>query len=325
VTSQFAEIKKSLPSLGVGLGLRRELAADTFEHADQIDWLEFVPENYMSVGGAARERLERARSAFPIVSHGVNLSLGTTDEINDEYIASISRLLDGVDSPWWSDHLCFTSHSNLYMHDLLPLPFSREAVKHVGRRAREVQERVGRPLLLENISFYMQMPGSEMTEPQFLAEVLEEADCGLLLDVNNIYVNCLNHKFDPYEYLDSIPLERTIQIHLAGHSHSSNVIIDTHGAAVVQPVFDLLEYVLKRTEVKAVMLERDQNFPAFPKLLAELEQIRQIIEKTQPAVLDSKRRQQRSDYIQVQMQQDGAAVWREGKTKGREQVSALTA
>jgi len=316
MTGLFADIKKSLPNLGVGLGLRRELAGNTFENADQIDWLEFVPENYMGLGGAARERLERARRAFPLVSHGINLSLGSTDELNPEYITSISKLLDSVDSPWWSDHLCFTSYGGTYMHDLLPLPFSHEAVEHVAKRARQAQEQVGRPLLIENISFYMQMPGHEMTEAQFLAEVLEKADCGLLLDVNNIYVNSVNHGFDPYEFLNQIPLERTVQIHIAGHSHKNDVIIDTHGASVVEPVFALLRYVLERADVKAVMLERDQNFPAFKEILSELCEIRKIVKETRPQMLQHRDRA---------LPEVAGMQWREEKSKGREHAAVLSA
>jgi hypothetical protein len=318
MTAQFADIKKGLPSLGVGLGLRRELAQRTFENVDHIDWLEFVPENYMGLGGAARERLEKARSVFPLVSHGINLSIGTTDDIDREYIRSIKQLLDSVDSPWWSDHLCFTSQGGVYMHDLLPLPFSKEAVKHVAQRARMVQEMVGRPFLFENISFYMNMPGMEMTDAQFLSEVLEESDCGLLLDVNNIYVNSLNHKFDPYQYVDQIPLERTVQIHVAGHSQKQDVVIDTHGAPVVQPVFELLRYVLQKCEVKAVMIERDQNFPAISELIGELDQIRAIVRETQPQMLARTRR--------THAGKDDRTPWiEEGRGKGREHASIVSA
>lgn len=306
--------------MGVGLGLRRELAQQTFEHSNQIDWLEFVPENYMGLGGAAKNRLERARSEFPLVSHGINLSIGSVDEINEEYIRSIRELLNLVDSPWWSDHLCFTSYGGVYMHDLLPLPFSREAVKHVAQRARKVQEMVGRPFLFENISYYMNMPGSEMTDAQFISEVLQESDCGLLLDVNNIYVNSLNHKFDPYEYLKQLPLERTVQIHIAGHSDKADVVIDTHGSAVVQPVFDLLRFVLQRTEVKAVMLERDQNFPSFDELLGELGQIREIVREFQPQMLSKEREKQ----VESRKKQP-AATYTEGRAKGREHVSVVSA
>jgi uncharacterized protein (UPF0276 family) len=177
------------------------------------------------------------------------------------------------------------------MHDLMPLPFSREAVKHVAERIHIVQETIERPFLIENITFYMRVPGSEMTEAQFLSEVLERADCGLLLDINNVYVNSLNHKFDPYEFIDQIPLDRTVQVHLAGHKHAKQfaTYLDTHGAPVVEPVFDLLSYALKRTDVKAVLLERDQNFPAdFEDMLRELDQIRNVIEEAQPQMLKRK-------------------------------------
>ena len=285
MSSGFLAAKKQMPNLGVGLGLRRELAAETFENKGQIDFLELVPENYMDLGGRIRERLDIALENFPLVTHGVNLSIGSTDQLSAEYLASISRLLNKINAPWWSDHLCFASIANSYLHDLLPLPLSAEALKHVVKRVKVVQEKVKRPFLLENISYYMQMPGSQMDEVDFLSEVLEKADCGLLLDVNNVYVNSVNHNFDPYAYIDRLPLERTVQVHVAGHGHGDELLIDTHGAAVIEPVFELLEYVLKRTEVKAVMLERDQNYPEFSEILAELGQIREIIERVQPALL----------------------------------------
>lgn len=170
------------------------------------------------------------------------------------------------------------------MHDLLPLPHSKEAVDHIAKRIKEAQNLVGRPFLLENISYYMNVPETEMTEWQFLSEVIEKADCGLLLDVNNVYVNSVNLNFDPYIYLNNIPLERVVQIHVAGHTLQDDVIIDSHGNAVIEPVFALLEYVLKRSDVKAVMLERDQNYPQFEDLLKELARIRSIAEAAQPAL-----------------------------------------
>lgn len=284
MTNQFLAAKKQLPNLGIGLGLRRELANETLDNANKIDWLELVPENYMGLGGAARARLEKVASRFPLVSHGVNLSLGSTDELNAEYLTALKRLLNKIDSPWFSDHLCFTSVDGVYMHDLLPLPFSIEAAKHCARRAQEVQHKLDRPFLIENISAYMHMPGGQMTEAQFLSTVLEEADCGMLLDVNNVYVNSQNHNFDPFEFLKQIPLERTVQIHVAGHSTGEGMIIDTHGSAVIEPVFQLLKFVLERTDVKAVMIERDQNFPEFSELIGELSSIRKIAAEVQPTL-----------------------------------------
>lgn len=276
MAGDFLSLKRNLPELGIGLGLRRELAMETLEHRADIDWLEVIPENYMNIGGATRDRLDAVRTLFPVVSHGINLSIGSTDELNKEYLKSLKVLLDEVDAPWFSDHICFTSFDGVYMQDLLPLPFSKEAVNHIAERARIVQDFIGRPFLLENISFYMQMPGHEMHETDFISEILEKADIGLLLDVNNVYVNSINHSFDPCAYLDKLPLERVVQIHVAGHKKIGDYIIDTHGEAVIEPVFEILKYALQRADVKAVMLERDQNFPDFAELLAELQQLRAI-------------------------------------------------
>ncbi|CAN5578649.1 DUF692 domain-containing protein [soil metagenome] len=315
MTDKFLAAKKQLPNLGIGLGLRRELANETFDNANKIDWLELVPENYMGLGGAARQRLEKVASRFPLVSHGVNLSLGSTDELNAEYLAALKKLLDKVDAPWFSDHLCFTSVDGVYLHDLLPLPFSKEAVKHCAKRARQVQHAVGRPFLIENISAYMFMPGGEMTEAQFLSSVLEEGDCGMLLDVNNVYVNSQNHNFDPFEFMKQIPLERTVQIHVAGHSTGPGTIIDTHGSKVIEPVYELLKFVLARADVKAVMIERDQNFPEFSELLGELARIREIATEVQPTLASVNR-------AHLSFESSAPVI---ESTKGREHVGPLSA
>jgi len=275
----FLASKRDLPVLGVGLGLRSEIARETFGRSESIDWLEFTPENYLGFGGITRSRLEEAGTAFPLVSHGVSLSIGGTDPLDMNYLKALKALLDQFDVPWWSDHLCFTSANGRSTHDLLPLPWSKEAVDHIVKRVRTVQEYIGRPFLLENISFYMTMPGAEMTEAQFLGEILEKADCGLLFDVNNAYVNSINHGFDPVEYMNQLPLERIVQIHIAGHLVHSRKIIDTHGEAIVEPVYELLSQVLGRIRVNAILLERDQNFPPFEQLLTELATIRRIADE----------------------------------------------
>ncbi len=269
MSSEFLAAKARMPNLGIGLGLRRELATQIFASSASIDWLELVPENYMNLGGHARSRLDQAKNKFPLVTHGVNLSIGSTDELNSEYLSQLSQLLDYIDAPWWSDHLCFTSVSGSYLHDLLPLPLSVEAVLPclAFKRARKsAQEMVGRPMLLENISYYMHMPDSHLAETDFICQILSSADCGLLLDVNNVYVNSINLNFDPYKFIDQLPLDRVVQMHIAGHGRSDDLLIDTHGASVIEPVYQLLEYVLQRTEVKAILLERDQNFPDFAEI-----------------------------------------------------------
>ncbi len=290
MTVSFASIKQSLPYLGVGIGLRRDLAEEIFAHAEEIDWLEFVPENYMGVGGRSRQLLDEAGRRFPLVSHGVGLSLGSTDPLDNRYLDQLKDLVTGVSSPWWSDHLCFSSAEGIQLHDLLPLPFSREAIDHTVGRIEAVRKHVGLPFLIENISYYMKMPGCEMSEAEFLSSVLEESDCGLLLDINNVYVNSVNHQFDPYEYLDSIPLERTVQIHVAGHKQGKRLIIDTHGAAVIDAVYNLLDYALARCDARAVMLERDQNFPEFDELLKEIKVIASIVSKYAPGTAGNQSR-----------------------------------
>jgi hypothetical protein len=293
------------------------MAAETIQNAEKIDWLEIIPENYMNLGGAAHARLNTVAECFPLVSHGVNLSIGSTDPLNEEYLSGLKQLVERADAPWFSDHLCFTSVGGVYMHDLLPLPCTREAVEHVSARIKHVQNYVGRPFLLENISFYMHMPGDEMTEAEFLSEILEKADCGLLLDVNNLYVNSRNHSFDAVDYLKRIPLERVVQIHMAGHSHVDDNVIDTHGAAVVDAVYDLLGEVLRRTRVHAVMLERDQHFPPFTEIIGELDRFREIASVAQPALANVKRDIKAVDVA------SSAQVF--APTKGRERAGALSA
>jgi len=289
MSSNFSKIKDQLPTLGIGLGFRKDMADDTLNNADRIDWLEIAPENYMGIGGRAHDLIEKAGERFPVISHGLNLSIGSTDDLNREYLRELKAVLDFVDAPWWSDHLCFASVEGAYMHDLLPLPFTREAVRHIAERIKIVQDYIERPFLFENISFYMYAPACEMTEAQFISEIAETADCGLLLDVNNVYVNAINHKFDPRKFIDQLPLERTVQIHVAGHKKIRDVIIDTHGAPVIEPVHELLAYVLERTVVKGLMLERDQNFPEFEEILGELDLLRTIAGRTQCALIEGSR------------------------------------
>jgi uncharacterized protein (UPF0276 family) len=319
MTCDFLDIKKGLPVIGVGLGLRRELAEETLDNSATIDWLEFVPENYMGLGGLAKERLAASQSLFPLVSHGVNLSIGSTDDLNAEYLKSLKDILDRSNSPWWSDHLCFTSVQGTYMHDLLPLPFTKEAVHHIAERIKRVQHYTERPFLIENISFYMNMPGAEMSDAQFMAEILEAADCGLLLDVNNVYVNSLNHNFDPLDYLNQIPLERTVQMHVAGHKRIGEYVIDTHGAALIEPVYKLFEYVLSKTKVHGVLLERDQNFPAFEELLQEIRALKQIALNVQPELGNAVNRFRKTATSPVATLSDGHYV------KGGRDLRAVSA
>ncbi len=277
----FQQQKSQLNPLGIGLGLRREMSKETFAHSHLIDFVEIAPENYIEIGGEARRRIRAAEGAFPIITHGLNLSIGSGDDLNFDYLRLLKNLLDEIDAPWWSDHLCFTSIDSVYIQDLLPVPFNKQISNHIVERIKRVQDFIGRPFLLENISFYMYMPGCEMPETEFISEILEKADCGLLLDVNNVIVNSINLKFDARDFVSKIPMDRVVQIHVAGHKKIGDYIIDTHGAPIIDPVYELLDFVLqhKDADVKGIMLERDQNFPEFSEIIAELEQLRKIANK----------------------------------------------
>ena len=271
---------RTCPVLGVGLGLRRPLLEDTLAASDAIDWLEFTPENFMGRGGKAKQMLVRAHAAYPLVSHGVSLSLGSVDLLNEQYLRDLEELFAWVDPPWFSDHLCFSSVNGHYFNDLMPLPRTMEAVRHVVQRIQALQDHFQRPFLIENISQYMQPPGDEMSDAEFITRIVETADCGLLLDVNNVYVNSFNHQFDAIDFLRQIPLERVVQIHVAGHHHFPEGLVDTHGAPVKDAVWELLRWVMARSRPGGVMLERDTEIPPLADLLPELDMIRHIWRET---------------------------------------------
>jgi uncharacterized protein len=271
----FIEVKKQLPFLGVGLGYRRSIKNKTLGAREHIDFLEVISEQYMNASIERLAELEEA-SDFQIIPHGVELSIGSVDTMDVAHLASLKRFFDRINAPWWSDHLSFTGADHSNVNSLLPLPFSKEAVEHVVKRVKTVQDYIHRPFLLENITAYVQLPGAEMTEAQFITEVLEKADCGMLLDVNNVYVNALNFGFDPFAFVDQLPLDRVVQIHIAGHRKEGDIVIDTHGAKISKPVYDLLAHVLHKTDVRAILLERDQHFPKFDSILKELDTIRDV-------------------------------------------------
>lgn len=282
MSSDFLNIKKSLPQLGVGLGLRRELAEEILQNTDKIDFLEIIPEQYMGKGGESKERLQRVCAAYTTVSHSVNLSLGSTDDLDREYLSALKDFVEEIQAPWFSDHVCFSSLGQVYYHELLPVPFNREMVAHMAARIKTVKSFIDCPFLIENTTFYLNVPGSTMTEAQFLSELLEQADCGLLLDVNNVYVNAFNHRLDPYKFFDQIPIERAVQVHMAGHKIKDDVVLDTHGAPIAEEVFDLLCYALSKTVINGITIERDQNIPAFAELADELSLLKAIAAGTNP-------------------------------------------
>ncbi len=262
--------------LGFGLGLRTDHYGDILETRPRVDWFEALSENYLVPGGKPLHFLDRIRADYPVVLHGVSLSIGSTDPLDRDYLKALKQLAQRVDPAWISDHLCWTGVAGKNLHDLLPLPYTLEAVEHIAARVREVQDFLGRQILLENVSSYVTFRGSEMSEWDFLSEIVRRADCHILLDVNNIYVSAFNHRFDALEFLKAIPVERVRQIHLAGHSNCGTHIIDTHDADIVDPVWDLYAAAVRRFGNVATMIERDDHIPPLADLVAELGRARDI-------------------------------------------------
>lgn len=260
---------------GIGLGLRYKLAKETLEHAPpELRWLEIHPENYMQRGGRFLSVLEQARERFPLATHGLTMGFGAVTPHERKYMEPLRAFLRDVKTPWHSDHLCFCGSGGVMLHDLLPLPFTREAIDTAVARVSEARDQLELPIAVENISYYAHPGTPEMDEVTFLLEVLERADAKLLLDVNNVFVNSQNHGFDPRAYIDRIPVERVVQIHVAGHLiRPDGLIIDTHGEAVRDEVFELLDHTLRRTGPVPVLLERDQNFPDFALLAEEVKRL----------------------------------------------------
>ena len=266
----------SLPYLGFGLGLRPDHYEAILATDPPVDWFELLSENYMVGGGKPLHYLDRIRANYPVVMHGVSLSIGSTDPLNADYLRDLKALAARVEPAWISDHLCWTGVDRTNLHDLMPLPYTEEAIAHVVARVRQVQDHLGRRILLENVSSYVTYTDSALTEWQFVREVAERADCLLLLDINNVYVSSFNHGFDPLQYLEGIPRERVQQFHLAGHRNLDTHIIDTHDEPVIDAVWDLYAAACRRFGPISTMIERDGNIPPLEVLLTELTHARAV-------------------------------------------------
>lgn len=264
-----------VPLAGVGLGLRREFI-DTFLSAEtHPDFIEIAPENWMGFGGRHAKLLAQCVEKAPLLCHGLSLSIGGPHPLNIEFIKQVKTFLQQYQVPIYSEHLSYT-HDGGYLYDLLPIPMTEAAVKYVAERILRVQDILGQRLVIENVSTYL-MPNAEMTEAEFVREVIEQADCELLLDVNNVYVNSINHGSDGYAFIQAMPKERIRYLHIAGHEQiSENLLIDTHGAEICDPVWELLQYTYQICGVKPTLLERDFNIPSWQQLQYELATIKKI-------------------------------------------------
>ncbi|MBT5766119.1 MAG: DUF692 domain-containing protein [Kordiimonadaceae bacterium] len=268
--------KTDKPFLGYGLGLRTEHYEEIFSSEPPIDWFEIISENFMVKGGRQLYHLDRIKEKYPLVMHGVSLSIGSTDPLNMDYLKDLKELEKRVEPKWISDHLCWTTFGGHNTHDLMPLPYNQETLKHVVERVKIVQDYLGRQILLENASSYVNYKASDMQEWEFIKAIAEEADCLMLLDVNNIYVSGFNHDFDPKTYIDHIPSERVWQIHLAGHENNGDFIVDTHDHPVIDEVWALYDYTLSKMGNVTTMIERDDHIPPLPELIKEIDRARKI-------------------------------------------------
>ncbi|MEH0166412.1 DUF692 domain-containing protein [Roseateles microcysteis] len=271
-----------LPANSFGLGLRVEHYAALAETdlVSKPDWLEIISENFMVPGGKPLWHLDRLRRDYPVVMHGVSMSIGSADPLDLGYLRELRALADRIEPAWISDHLCWTGVDHRNLHDLLPLALNRATLEHLLPRIAQVQELLGRRLVLENVSSYLQFEADAQGEAQFIAELARRSGCGLLLDVNNVYVSSRNHGFDAQAYIDTIPAESVVQIHLAGHEDQGGLVIDTHDHPICNAVWQLYAYTLRRMGPRPSMIERDDHMPPLPELLAELDQARALAAAT---------------------------------------------
>lgn len=266
---------KLFPDLGIGLGLRAQHYPEIRNGRSTVQWFEALSENYMEDGGRPFHVLSEIRKDKPVVLHGVSLSIASVDPLNEDYLKRLKSLVDRIEPLIVSDHCCWTGFNGENLHDLMPVPFTQEAIDHIASRVLQVQEKLGRRILLENVSSYISFKHSEMTEWEFLKELVQKADCGLLLDVNNVYVSSVNHSFDPMDYIKAIPPERVGQIHLAGHStredeNGEKFLIDTHDEPVCQEVWDLYSKTIDHVGGVSTMVEWDANIPSYERLEEEV-------------------------------------------------------
>jgi uncharacterized protein len=269
-----------IPDLGFGVGLRTVHFPHILKNSPRVDWFEILSENYLDTGGRPAYVLDQVAERYPIVMHGVSLNIGSTDPIDFTYLAKLKRLASRTRARWISDHLCWTGVAGLNTHDLLPMPYTQAALAHCVERVKIVMDSLERPIFLENPSTYLEFTGSDIAEQDFLSELCRQSGCGLLLDVNNVYVSAFNHGFDPYRYIDALPTDRTVQIHLAGHTNKGTHILDTHSDHVIDAVWELYRHATRRMGDVSTLLEWDENVPSFEVVHAEALKAKQF--RSQP-------------------------------------------
>jgi uncharacterized protein (UPF0276 family) len=270
-----SEIQKRL---GVGIGFREQFRADLFLHQTEIDFLEITADHYLDANAHKQAELELLKEHFPLIPHGLNLSLGSAEGVDEVYLEKFAALVEKVQPAWFSDHICFTKSGGVDIGHLAPLPFTREALEVLKRNIKRVKAVIKTPLILENITYMVDLPSAEMSEAAFVSELLEETDCGLLLDVTNLYINSVNHNYDWRKFLDELPMERVVQLHFVGSHSRGNLLIDAHANKTEDEIWEVFREVCARGEIKGAILERDENFPPFAEILEEIKTARSLLE-----------------------------------------------
>lgn len=265
-----------LPTLGVGLGFREPFLSDLFLNRGRVDFLEITADHYLDAPLEKEQELDLLAQHFTLIPHGLNLSLGSAEGIDATYVRKLAKLIHRLNPPWWSEHIAFTRAGGVDIGHLSPLPFTHEAVEALCRNIAEVRRFIDVPLILENITYVVNMPGAEMSEAEFVTKVLERTDCGLLLDVTNLYTNAVNHGYDPRIFLEQLPLERVVQLHFVGGNWHHGVLVDSHSQPTPLEVWELMEAIVARAPVKGIILERDENLPPFAELAEELGRARSM-------------------------------------------------
>ena len=268
--------RHEIPDLGVGVGFRAPHHATILGESPAMDWFEVISDNYLLEPPIPLSKIDRLRERYRVVPHGVSMSIGSVDPLDRDYLTRLKKLVARVGAPWCSDHLCFTGVNGVVVNDLLPLPYTKEAIAHVVERVKRVQGFLEVPFAIENVSSYMTYRASTMPEWEFLSEIAERADCGILLDVNNVFVSARNHGFDANDYVDAVPSDRVVQIHLAGHTDKGSYLLDTHSDHVKDEVWALYRRALRRMGSVATLIEWDEDIPAWSVLSAEAEKARVV-------------------------------------------------
>ena len=266
----------NLPVLGVGMGYRDPLSHQILSNKTEIDFLEVTADHFLSSTEHRKKFLDKLSSEYVLIPHGLNLSLGSAEGLNNEYLKDLSGLVKNLSPPWWSEHIAFTKAGDIEIGHLSPLPFNNESLSALCENIRIAREEIDVPLILENITYNVDLPWNNIEESKYLAELINRANCGLLLDVTNLYINSINHKYDPIDFLNNIPPDSITQLHFVGGIEKDGKWIDSHGHNTQDEIFDLIEEVLKYASVKGVILERDANFPEFDVLIDELDRVRRL-------------------------------------------------